>query len=335
MVLRIDLLKRKFAPFAPATGLGYDMAMQKIHLDTDLGGDIDDLCALAMVLAWPEAEITGITVPGDSGGKRAGYVRYALDVASRSEIPVAAGADTALGCYRYELGLPDEKRYWPEPVSPAPNDVQLALDLLKDSIEQGAVIAGIGPLTNLYLLEMKYPGILGRADLALMGGFVTPHPGGCPEWTHEDDFNLQVDVRSARSVLEKANPILVQLPVTAGTALRRAHLERLRSANPLGRLIARQAEAFAEDEKMDLRYGRRCKHAPDDIINFQYDALACAVALGWRDGVEIETLPLVIDEKDGYLREQIDPRGKPMRVVTRADGERFNRFWLQLVTSAA
>ncbi|MCL4490148.1 MAG: nucleoside hydrolase [Chloroflexi bacterium] len=36
----------------------------KIHLDTDLGGDIDDLCALAMVLRWPGAEITGIRTDG-------------------------------------------------------------------------------------------------------------------------------------------------------------------------------------------------------------------------------------------------------------------------------
>ena len=33
----------------------------KIHLDTDIGGDIDDLCALAMVLRWPGAELTGVT----------------------------------------------------------------------------------------------------------------------------------------------------------------------------------------------------------------------------------------------------------------------------------
>jgi inosine-uridine nucleoside N-ribohydrolase len=33
----------------------------KIHLDTDLGGDIDDLCALALLLRWPGVEVTGIT----------------------------------------------------------------------------------------------------------------------------------------------------------------------------------------------------------------------------------------------------------------------------------
>jgi len=29
------------------------ITMRKVHLDTDLGGDIDDLCTLAMVLNWP------------------------------------------------------------------------------------------------------------------------------------------------------------------------------------------------------------------------------------------------------------------------------------------
>ncbi len=35
--------------------------MEKVHLDTDLGGDTDDLCALAMLLKWPDIQITGIT----------------------------------------------------------------------------------------------------------------------------------------------------------------------------------------------------------------------------------------------------------------------------------
>jgi hypothetical protein len=39
--------------------------MKKIHLDTDLGGDIDDVCALSMLLRWSDIEITGITVVGD------------------------------------------------------------------------------------------------------------------------------------------------------------------------------------------------------------------------------------------------------------------------------
>ncbi len=37
----------------------------KVHLDTDLGGDIDDLCALALLLRWPEGvQLTGVTTVG-------------------------------------------------------------------------------------------------------------------------------------------------------------------------------------------------------------------------------------------------------------------------------
>ncbi len=85
----------------------------KVHLDTDLGGDIDDLCALAMLLRWEDVEITGITTVAESGGRRAGYVHHVLELEGRQAIPVAAGADVAQGYYRYpELGYPDEERYW-------------------------------------------------------------------------------------------------------------------------------------------------------------------------------------------------------------------------------
>jgi hypothetical protein len=82
------------------------------------------------------------------------------------------------------------------------------------------------------------------------------------------------------------------------------------------------------DEKMDEKYAAECERVAADIINFQHDALACAVALGWREGIQIEELPLLVDEEDGWLTERIDPAGKPFRVVTKVDGPRFGEFWL-------
>lgn len=64
----------------------------KIHLDTDIGGDMDDLCALAMLLKLPHVEITGITTVAEENGRRAGYVRHVLNLAGRTDIPVAAGS---------------------------------------------------------------------------------------------------------------------------------------------------------------------------------------------------------------------------------------------------
>jgi inosine-uridine nucleoside N-ribohydrolase len=305
--------------------------MDKIHLDTDIGGDIDDLCALALLLRWPEpVELTGVTSVGDMNGRRAGYARYVLDHEGRQDVPVAAGADLSGGYYPYELGLPPEHLYWPEAVPPHPNDTDDALELLKNSIEQGATIVAIGPYTNLYLLDRKYPGILSQARIVLMGGFIDAPRPGYPDWKNEFDFNIQVDIRSAGHVLRNSSATLVTLPVTAETALPRSFLPGLQAGDELARLMARQAEQFARDEQMEDKYGKTCPGLPADIINFMYDPLACAVALGW-DGVEVQEMPLAIAEEDGWLTERPDQAGRMHPVVTKVDGPRFGQFWLECV----
>ncbi len=308
------------------------MTEVKIHLDTDIGGDIDDLCALAMLLRLSDLEITAITTVAEVGSKRAGYVRYVLNLEHREEIPVAAGADVSLGRYRWEQVLIDEEKYWGEHIAPSPNSLDQALSLLKKSIEQGATVVGIGPFTNLYLLEKQYPGILKTAPLFLMGGYVYPPREGFPQWGNDNDYNIQVDVQSAQYVIEHSNPTLVPLSVTAETSLRRAYLEILRNADTLGRLLARQAEAFAKDENYEKKYGTPCSKLPSDTINFQHDPLACAIAVGWDDGVEITETPLKLELRSGWLHERIETTGKPTRVVTKIDGNRFNEFWIEAVT---
>lgn len=307
------------------------MSVLKLHIDTDLGGDIDDLCALAMVLNWPDAELLAITTVAEHQGKRAGYARYVLRLADREDIPVAAGADVSLDCYRSWQGLPDEDVYWPEPIPPAPTSLDQALTLLERSIEQGAIIAATGAYTNLALLEKRSPGILRSAKLYLMGGYVFPPREGFPPWGNDIDFNVQIDVQSAHYVIEHSSPTFVPLAVTVETSLRRAYLARLRQSGPLAQLIARQAEAHAKNYNIEAEYGQTCKGVPDDTINFQHDPLACAIALGWNEGVEISEIPLKSEIKDGWLCHTIDESGKPTRVVTRVNGGKFNEFWFNTV----
>jgi inosine-uridine nucleoside N-ribohydrolase len=260
-------------------------------------------------------------------GRRAGYTHYALSLAGRMDIPVAAGADASCGRYRGAIEVPREDAYWPEPVAPAPGALADALALLKRSIEAGARVVAIGPYSNLALLDEVYPGLLARADLYLMGGHLQPAPAGFPRWDHEMDWNVQFDVTSARYLFERYNPTLVPIEVTAQTALRRAYLPALRTSGPLGQLLAHQAEAFAEEYRYEETYGRACAGLPDDSINFQHDPLACAVALGW-DGVRTETLPVQVVIRNGWLQTEVSGAGRTLTVVTDVEGARFNDFWL-------
>lgn len=307
--------------------------MTKVHLDTDLGGDFDDLCALALLLKWPDVDITGITIVTDDKGIRAGYTKYALDLAGRCDIPLKAGADVSLGRYRIKCGYQDT-RYWPGSLPQVNNTLDETLKLLKKSIEQGSTIICIGPYTNLYLLDKKYPGILERANIVLMGGYIYPPSDGYPQWKQNYDFNIQVDVESSKHVLEHSSPTLVPLTVTIETYIRRGYIKRLKSSDPLNRLIAKQAEIFAVDEGYEEKFGKTCEKLPDDLINFQHDSLAVAVALGWSEGIEIKTLPLSFSVKDTWLNQTIDPKShRTYSVVTKIDGDRFSKFWLKRVLS--
>src|SRR5216684_6025722 len=70
----------------------------RVHLDTDIGGDIDDLCALALLLNWPGVEITGVTTVL----RRSGEVQYLL--ARFRHAPHARRVEIATRCGRPRCG---------------------------------------------------------------------------------------------------------------------------------------------------------------------------------------------------------------------------------------
>jgi purine nucleosidase len=304
----------------------------RIHLDTDLGSNPDDLCALAMVLGWPEAELTGVTTTSDPGGLRAGFVRHAMGLAARREVPVVAGADGSLGGYVLSpVSIPD---HWPEPIPPRPGRPGEAIDLLAASAEIGATIVALGPYTNLAMVEAARPGLLAAAGVVVMGGHVPPTPEGFPRWGTKEDFNVQQDALAAKVVLGRCRPTVVGLAPSLRVGLRHEHVEPLRRSGPLGRLMADQAEAHARDNAR-LELVEAHPAFGQGLLNFQQGPLACAVALGW-DGVTIAELAIGFElREDGLLHMKPDETAPQLPVVTDVDGPRFERAWLEAVLRAS
>jgi len=304
----------------------------RIHLDTDLGGDTDDACALAMLLGWPDVEITGITTVADPGGRRAAYVAHLLRLAGRVDIPLAAGAEISSTTLRRADPVEDE-RHWPVSITPRPSPPGAALDLLSSSLDAGAMLVAIGPYTNLALLEIARAASLARQPVVVMGGWVQPPAPGLPEWGPDMDFNVQWDTRAAEVVAATARLTLVTLPATMNAHLRRADVPRLQAAGPLGQLLARQGEAHGQTNQME-KLGREYSGLPDDLLNFQYDPLACAVALGWP-GATVEEMQLQPVRKQEVLSFQLHPEGRSTWVVLGVDGTAFRETWLAAVEAAS
>jgi len=302
----------------------------RIHLDTDLGSDTDDLCALTMLLGWPDVELTGITTVNDPGGIRAGYVAYALELAGRRDIPVAAGAEGSFGGFMVPLAFPD---YWPAPIERRPSPPGEALRVIADGVEAGATVVAIGPYTNLAAFEAWHPGALRDAGTVVMGGHVPAAAAGYPPWGMHDDFNVQQDATAARVVFDRCEPTVVPVPSCLKVTLRRRDLSRLRASGALGKLLADQGERHAVDNGR-TELPAAFPALPEDLLNFQYDPLACAVAVGWSN-VEISELGVALSIEDGLLRMELDDAAVRMRVVTDVDADAFAEAWLSAVERAS
>ncbi len=299
-----------------------------MHIDTDLGGDPDDACALAMVLGWPDVEVTGITTVADPEGQRAGYVEHLLAMCGRSDIPVAAGAgrSTTTGA---PMGEPAEAdRYWGQWVAPRPGPLRSALRVLEDSIRSGALVVAIGPYTNLALLAAERVGALATVTAVAMGGWIGGMAAGFPDWGPDRDSNVQADTHAARVVAETAGDLtLVTLPSTVGVSLRLRDLPAVEATGPVGRLLARQSLAYRDDRGyVDLP--ARYPALPHDLVNFHWDPVACAVALGWS-GATLEEMPLLPVLDGDVLRFDVAPTGRRTRAVVDVDADRFRAIWLE------
>ena len=75
------------------------------------------------------------------------------------------------------------------------------------------------------------------------------------------------------------------------------------------------------------KLGREHSALPDDLLNFHYDPVACAVALGWS-GATVENMRLQPVKKRDVLSFQPHREGRSTQVVVDVDGAAFRETWL-------
>lgn len=222
-------------------GAGQEPTMTPVLLDVDPG--IDDALAILLALSSPELSVEGITVVAGNVEVDVGLrnARQILELAGRSDIPVARGADAPLvgrlvtsrhvhgenGLGNVELPAPSMSPY-----------EGTATDLIVSKIREHAgriTLLPVGPLTNIALALKQHPEIVPDIkQIVLMGGSLS---GG--NITPAAEFNIYNDPEAAEMVFHSGAPIvMVGLDVTEKTIL---GVDQLRSvektASPISQFV--------------------------------------------------------------------------------------------------
>jgi inosine-uridine nucleoside N-ribohydrolase len=171
-------------------------------LDTDIGDDIDDAFALALVLRSPEIKLLGITTAFGDTELRARLVDRYLGAIGQTDIPVMVGKATTAN------NIFTQRAYAEREADRKHKDgVEFLLDQIKAHPGEVTLIA-IGPLVNVGEAIKRDPQTFRKLKrVVMMGGSVYRGYGtGRPP---EPEWNIARDPEGARALFASGVPIFM------------------------------------------------------------------------------------------------------------------------------
>jgi inosine-uridine nucleoside N-ribohydrolase len=156
----------------PPTASAADSPRIPVVLDSDIGDDIDDTWALAMLLKSPEFDLKLVTTTCGKSEYRAKIVAKLLTVAGRTDVAVGQGAGGTTGTGGQQAWVADYKLDgYAGKVHK--DGVGALIQLINDSANKTPItIIAIGPLHTVAAALERDPSIAGKANFVGMHGSV-------------------------------------------------------------------------------------------------------------------------------------------------------------------
>jgi purine nucleosidase len=284
-------------------------APEKIIIDTDIGGDIDDAFAVALALQSPELEILGITTASGNTAARAKILDRMLGVANRQDIPVAVGIPTAVFVGPFIEGQLrfGEKSPFARPTHPP------AVDFILDQIHRypGQItLVAIGPLTNIGALLDKSPQEFRHLKrIVMMGAWIGPFVDAGSTVKPGPETNIVIDISAAKKVFQSGVPLYV-VPTDATWNLKLDEVKR-RSLWAKGAPLT---------DSLALLYVLWA----DGLTPVLWDAMAVGYVIQ-PDLCPVEPMHIVVDDKGNTIADSAVPNAM---VCLHSDTDAFFRFYM-------
>lgn len=195
---------------------------RSIIFDTDIGSDIDDAYALALILSSHELQLEAVTIVSGDVGERGRIAAKMLHLAGRDDVPVALGlaSDKEVNQAPWAEGFEYEPDPWPAP--------ELLVEVI--SARPGEItLVPVGPLSNVGAALRMRPELAEEvAEIVIMGGGV--HTGYRRSLEPVPEYNIRADVEAARVLLGSGAPIrMAGLEATGALQFERFLQDRLAS----------------------------------------------------------------------------------------------------------
>jgi inosine-uridine nucleoside N-ribohydrolase len=292
-----------------------------VVLDTDIGTDIDDTWALAMLLRCPELDLRLVVTASGDTTYRARIAAGMLAAGGRSDIPVAIGVrgGGTPGAPQQRFASTIELGQHPGGVRA--DGVAAMVECIATSTEPVTLVS-IGPTTNVAAALAAELGIAQNARFVGMHGSIRVGYRGNASPVPE--YNVRADVAAFRAVIAAPWQVTITPLDTCGSVvLSGARYAAVRNGDDplLDSVLSNYREWLDAVDRPDL-YAERTTPL--------FDTVAIYLAYA-EDLVEIERLPIAVSD-DGMTR--IDPGGPQVRVATRwRDAEGFADHLLARLTS--
>lgn len=267
-----------------------------VILDTDIGGDIDDTWALAMMLNSPELDIKFVLTENGDTLYRARIVAKMLEVAGRTDVPVGIGIRTPpfaepetwpqeAWVEGYDIGKYPGKVY--------DDGVGAMVDMIMQSEEQVTLIA-IGPLTNIADALQRQPEVASKVRFVGMHGNIRTFFADLDKVVPE--YNVKCDPLASRRVFEAPWDMTITPLDTCGKVILKGdrYAKVFHSNKPLARVVMENYKAWVQ-YLSKMKIGME----PDKFEHESSTLFDCvAVYLAFReDHLYMETLGIrVLDD---------------------------------------
>jgi purine nucleosidase len=184
---------------------------QKIILDCDLAGDIDDAFAVSLALASPELEILGLVMDHGDTPKRAQVACRLLYECGLESIPVFVGRPTpnVVGVDK-ELAGYSNQFYWGEGFDRVKPSEKNAADFIIETLHKypkQVILFTVGPVPNMEDVLQKDPQALTLAKkvVSMFGSFYMGYGTGP---VPDAEWNVKADEHASKLFVESGADLL-------------------------------------------------------------------------------------------------------------------------------